>query len=310
MQAIPVVAAQASPYSMKILITGSNGFVGAGLIHFFLQKGHQVFATSFSDDLSPFASYTNYRFIRADFTDTSQCDHLLDLCRPHVVIHSGAMSKPDDCELQKSKALLVNATATGYLLNAAWKHGSQFILLSTDFVFDGHKRAHAEEDEPLPLSWYGHTKAEAEKLVLSYEYFPAVVRIVFVYGRSLFGRKCFPEMIADKLRNNISYKVVNDQFRTPTHIDDVSKGIDLVIQRKATGIFHIAGKNVLTPYDIAIATAALLCLDAGLLTPVSTASLNEIARRPLYGGLNISKAINELGYEPIDFYEGLKKTFY
>lgn len=295
---------------MKILITGSNGFVGSYLVKQCLQMGCEVFATSKGDDLSSFSSYKNYHFHRMDFTDPFQVHDVFEAVKPNVVVHSGAMSKPDECELNQSLAYAVNVEATVQLLLNAATYKSNFIFLSTDFIFNGEKGMHDEDDLPDPISYYGQTKMQAEEAVKEYEHPWSIVRTVFVYGKPLHGRDSFVNMIAKKLKNNEPYKIVDDQLRTPTYAEDLAKGIGSVIQLKAEGIYHLCGEDYLTPYTMSMKIAEALNISNHQLQPVSSKDLNEIAKRPLNSGLCIEKAKRELSYCPSGFGEALLKTLF
>lgn len=294
---------------MKILVTGSNGFVGSHVVNQLLHDGYEVFATSLSADLSKFQSYKNYHFLQTDLLSAYAIQDAFELIKPDVVVHCAAMSKPDECELRQADAYAMNVEATVQLLLNAAEYKSHFIHLSTDFIFNGEEGNHKEDDAPAPLSYYGRTKLEAEDAVKEYEYDWAIIRTVFVYGKTLHGRDSFIGMIAKKLKNNEQYKVVNDQERTPTYVSDLAKGISEIIKRKASGIFHLCGKNILTPYQMAVKTAETLGITyEKLLTPVTCKEFKEIAKRPLKSGLSIEKARHELGYEPLSFDEGLRRT--
>ncbi|SDC05282.1 SDR family oxidoreductase [Niabella drilacis] len=293
---------------MKILVTGSNGLVGSYVVQQLLDAGHTVFASSRMPDLSAFDGRPGYRFVQMDFTDPYALDAAFEAIQPEVVVHGGAMSKPDDCEKDQAEAYKINTVGTVQLLLNAAAHRSFFVFLSTDFIFNGQGGMHTENDPAGPLSYYGRTKLEAEEAVREYEYPWAIVRTVFVYGKPLYGRDCFVTMISKKIRNREAYRVVNDQERTPTYAGDLAKGIAAIIEKKATGIFHLCGEDQLSPYGMATRVAAYLGLDAPLLEPVTTASLNALARRPLKSGLDISRAKQVLGYAPVSFREGLEKT--
>ena len=293
--------------SMKILVTGSNGLVGSYVVRQLLEEGHAIYASSRSADLSDFKT-PNYHFTQLDFTDPYAVHAAFEVIQPDVVIHSGAMSKPDDCERNQAGAYEINMAGTVQLLLNAADYKSFFIFLSTDFVFNGKAGMHKEDDVPDPLSYYGKTKLEAEEAVREYEYGWAIVRTVFVYGKPLYGRDCFLTMIAKKLQKHEPFRIVNDQERTPTFVEDLAKGICAIVHKRATGIFHLSGKEVVTPYQMAIAVAGFMDIQTHRLQAVSTAELNELARRPLKSGLDISKARNELDYDPVSFKEGLQKT--
>jgi len=123
------------------------------------------------------------------------------------------------------------------------------------------------------------------------------------------GRGYLLSITKDKLEKGEQYNVVDDQFRTPTYVEDLVTGIVSVINKRATGIFHLSGVDILTPYQMASKTANYLGLDASLLKRVTAEDFKEPALRPPKTGFNIEKAKRELGYNPIGFAEGLAMTF-
>jgi dTDP-4-dehydrorhamnose reductase len=244
-----------------------------------------------------------------DFTDPFSIHDVFENIKPDVVIHAGAMSKPDECETNQMLAYLVNVEGTVQLLINSADLKSFFVFLSTDFVFDGERGMYDEDDKPNPVNYYGRTKLEAEESVKEYEFNWAIVRTVLVYGKNHSGHSNILKIVKEKLEKGEEYSVVDDQLRTPTYVEDLAKGIVSIIERKATGIFHLSGKDMLTPYQMAIKTAEYLGFDSSGIKKVTAASFSQPARRPAKTGFAIDKARKELGYEPLSFDEGLKKTF-
>ena len=294
---------------MKILITGANGFLGYYLVDQLLRKNFSVIATGRGQCRLPFSTHPNFSYEEMDFTDPFAVHDVFEKIKPNVVVHTGAMSKPDECELDQMKAYLVNVEGTVQLLINSADLNSFFIFLSTDFVFDGERGMYNENDIPAPVNYYGRTKLEAEEAVKEYEYDWTIVRTVLVYGKNHSGHNNILKIVKEKLDKGEKYNVVDDQVRTPTYVEDLAKGIVSIIEKKATGIFHLSGKDILTPYQMAIKTAEHLHLNSSVLKKVTAASFSQPARRPLKTGFIIEKARNELGYEPVSFDEGLKKTF-
>jgi dTDP-4-dehydrorhamnose reductase len=161
----------------------------------------------------------------------------------------------------------------------------------------------------MPVNFYGKTKAEAEDAVKEYEFDWAIVRTSLVYGVPVTGRGNLLTVVKEKLEKGEEYKVVDDQVRTPTYVEDLAAGIVSIIEKKATGIYHLSGEEVLTPYDMACQTADYLQLDSTLIKKVTAANFSQPARRPLRTNFIIDKAKKELGYQPVNFQTGLKKTF-
>jgi len=293
---------------MNILITGANGFLGYYLVDQLLKKNFSVIATGKGECRLPFTD-KNFVYRVMDFTDPFAVDAVFNEHKPGVVIHAGAMGKPDECEMNQMLAYVVNVEGTVHLLLNAEEQKSFFVFVSTDFVFDGEKGMYTEEDAPRPINYYGRTKMEAEEAVKDYPFDWCIVRTVLVYGKNYSGRNNILSIVKEKLGKGEEYSVVDDQSRTPTYVEDLAKGIVAVIEQKAKGIFHISGKDVLTPYQMAIITANHLGLNKSLIKKVTAAEFSQPAKRPPKTGFIIEKARKELGYEPLSFDEGLKKTF-
>jgi dTDP-4-dehydrorhamnose reductase len=293
---------------MKILITGANGFLGYYLVEQLLAKKYLVIATGRGACRLPFSDQKNFQYIEMDFTNPFSIHDVFEKIKPDVVIHAGAMSKPDECETNQMQAYLVNVEGTVQLLINSDELKSFFIFLSTDFVFDGEQGMYDENDVPQPVNYYGRTKLEAEEAVKEYEHDWAIVRTVLVYGTNHSGHANILKIVKEKLEKGEVYNVVDDQVRTPTYVEDLASGIVAIIEKRATGIFHLSGKDILTPYQMAIKTADHLRLDSSVLKKVTAASFSQPARRPLKTGFIIDKARKELGYEPLSFDEGLRQT--
>src|SRR6185503_68627 len=210
---------------MKILITGANGFLGYYLVEQLLEKDYSVIATGKGECRLPFTHGTKFQYLSMDFTDPFSIHDVFENIKPDVVIHAGAMSKPDDCELDQMKAYLINVEGTVQLLINAEDLKSFFIFLSTDFVFDGEKGMYKEEDLPGPVNYYGKTKLEAEEAVIEYEHDWAIVRTILVYGDPLSGKDNILTNTRKKLQKGEEYKVVSDQLRTPTYVEDLATAI-------------------------------------------------------------------------------------
>lgn len=294
---------------MTILITGANGFLGQYLSLQLLEKGYTVLATAKGACRLPLQNRTGFYYETLDFTDPFATHDLFEKYKPQVVVHAGAMTRVDDCEQEQWPAYLVNVEGTVNLLMNAEEQKSFFIFVSTDFIFDGEKGNYAEQEIPNPVNFYGKTKLEAEEAVQEYEYDWAIVRTSLVYGKPVAGRGNILTVVKEKLEKGEEYKVVSDQLRTPTYIEDLAKAIVLIIEKKARGVYHIAGPDTMTPYQMACELAAHLQLNSSLLKEVTAPDFSQPARRPLKTNFIIDKAKRELGYQPVSFAEGLSKTF-
>jgi dTDP-4-dehydrorhamnose reductase len=295
---------------MKVIVTGANGLLGQHLVNLLLEEGFFVIATGKGHSRLPFRNSETYRYRDVDITDKDAVGDLLISEKPEIVIHAAAMTQVDECELQQDQCFNINVNGTAHVLSQTEPHSQIIIYISSDFVFDGEKGNYTEEDPLNPVNWYGYTKTMAEALIKASTIPWAIVRTSLVYGNSLNGtRKNIIAWVKDKLTKKETIKVVDDQLRTPTYVEDLAKGVLLIMEKKLTGIFHLSGKDILSPYSMAGKTAAHFFLDKDLIERVNASVFTQPAKRPPVTGLSIEKARNQLGYEPLSFEEGLKKMF-
>jgi dTDP-4-dehydrorhamnose reductase len=291
---------------MKILITGSNGLLGQKLVTLLSQNPDiQLFATSKGENRISFND--GYEYLEMDITNVEQVEKIIDKTRPDAIIHTAAMTNADQCEAEKDLCWTMNVIATEYLVKAAEKHQIFFCYLSTDFVFDGLTGPYREENLPSPVSFYGWSKYAGEEVVKRAKCPCSIIRTVLVYGiLEDMSRSNIILWVKKSLEAKQNIKVVTDQFRTPTLAEDLAMGCYLVVSKKVEGIFHISGKDFLTPYEMAIKTADFFGLDKSLITPVNANTFTQPAKRPPRTGFILDKAVSVLGYNPVSFEEGIE----
>jgi dTDP-4-dehydrorhamnose reductase len=295
---------------MKILVTGANGLLGQTIVRQLLEKKYDVVATGRGPDraeVTP-SSPTYYKSI--DITDGPAIEHFILEQKPAVIVHAAAMTQVDQCELHKQECYNINVTATRFIIDAAKAVNARFIFVSTDFIFDGNDGPYKESDEPAPVNYYGSTKMVAEKAVMESGLDYAIARTILVYGVvPATGRTNIIGFVRQHLEANQPIKMVTDQVRTPTFVDDLARGIILIIEKNGRGIYHLSGEEEMTPYDIAIETAKYFGLNEELIAKSTSEEIKQPAVRPPKTGFDISKAKKELGYKPKSFREGLEELF-
>ncbi|MCS7005819.1 MAG: SDR family oxidoreductase [Cytophagales bacterium] len=289
---------------MRILITGANGLVGRVLLEKMAATSQwEIFATSRGEHR---VSHFNYHYFSADLTNESDIDSLIRAVQPHVLVHSAAITQVDVCELQREQALRTNVEAVHRLVRMLQPYRTHFIYLSTDFVFDGQKGMYTETDIPNPINFYGFTKAEAEKIVENSGLPFNVVRTVLVYGiLPNMSRQNILTWIIHNLEARKPIRVVNDQWRTPTYVEDLANGLKLLARLRPVGYFNLAGSEYLTPYQFALRVAEIFDLDSSLISPTYAHEFKETGTRPFKTGLKINKAQEILGYQPTPLNESL-----
>ena len=289
----------------KILITGTNGLLGQKLVYALRDReDYQVIATARGENR--LLEKEGYLYETLDITNADEVEQVFVKHQPQVVIHGAAMTNVDVCEDEKEQCWTINVDAVRHLLKAAQKCESHFIHVSTDFIFDGAAGPYSEEAQPNPLSYYGESKLAAEELVRKYTGPWAIARTVLVYGLvDNMSRSNIVLWAKGALEKGAPINVVNDQFRTPTLAEDLAKGCILIADKKAKGVFNISGKDQLNVLQIVEKVADFYHLNKSLICAISSETLNQRAKRPPVTGFVLTKAIQELGYQPHSFEEGI-----
>lgn len=290
---------------MKTLIIGANGFTGRRILqHLSLCGGYELTGCSLHKDIQP---ESNTRFVQADINDHPVIGRLIGEMRPDVVINASALSVPDYCESHHEEAHAANVLAVENMVRCCEQEGSRFIHLSTDFVFDGKNRSlYIEEDIPAPVNYYGLSKYQGELAVAANCSNYANVRVVVVYGKALPGQHGnILQLVKNRLEAGQQIRVVSDQYRTPTWVEDIAIGVEKLMHVSLNGTWHICGGECLSIADIAYRVADYFKLDRSLIILVTTEEMNEATPRPRFSGLSIEKAKRELGYTPHTLEEGM-----
>jgi len=289
----------------KILVTGSNGLLGQKITELALaDQTIELIATSRGENRHPIKS--GYRYVDLDILDQHQLRETVAEYRPDAIINTAAMTNVDACEHDPEGCRKLNVDAVATLVELCEAYSIHLIHLSTDFIFDGKEGPYAEDAAPNPLSLYGQSKWDAEKLIQQSTCKWAILRTILVYG-----------VVADMSRSNIvlwakgalekgqPLNVVNDQWRMPTLAEDLAQACLLAVTRQAEGIFHISGEDLFAIHELVAAVADFWGLDKSLIHEVSSSTLSQAAPRPARTGFVLDKARSVLGYAPHSFREGL-----
>lgn len=292
----------------KILITGSNGLLGQKLVHLICTEysnKYTLIATSKGENRIHKVSGFEYRSM--DIGNAEEVAALFEEIQPDYLINTAAMTNVDACEEDQEACKRANVEAVENLAKQAEKYQTHFTHLSTDFIFDGKSGPYKETDEPNPLSYYGWSKLEGEKIVESLSTPWAIARTIIVYG-----------IVEDMSRSNIvlwaksalekgdKLTIVNDQFRSPTLAEDLAKGCMQIIEKDAVGVYHLSGKDQMSIVELVRRVAQYFNLDDSNVVEISSESLNQAAKRPPKTGFILDKARSELNYSPHSFEEGIK----
>lgn len=291
---------------MRILITGSNGLLGQKLVKQCLKKNIDFLATSKGSNRNSACPANNYMSL--DITNKLEINQIFAGFYPTHVIHTAAITNVDYCELNPNECEQVNVEATHMLFAASQQFEAHFQLLSTDFVFDGENGPYKETDEVNPLSVYAKSKVDAEQLLLNSNYSNwSIARTIIVYGTGFnLSRSNIVLWALDALSKQQPMNVINDQFRMPTWADDLAWGCLAICLQNKTGIFHLCGPELLGIDQIVHRVAAFLAVSTEQVNIIDSSTLNQPAKRPPKTGFDLTKARQEIGYNPKSLEETLK----
>jgi dTDP-4-dehydrorhamnose reductase len=233
---------------MKILVTGLNGLIG-----------WQVFQKVRMDHTA-LGTYRRHHpqllgdsYFRLDLHNQEELKSFLEQFQPDYIIHAWSMCDLDLCEQIPQMAEKVNVHGLQKMLNAIQGLSSlkKFVYISTDHVFCGEQGKYNESDKPVPKHVYGRTKYEAEQRVHGLDIPYLIVRPGLTIGQSLQGNKGPRDFLFARIQARKPIHYFTDEWRSPIHADELAEQVLNLTLSDQTGIFHIAGEQILNRYDLA-----------------------------------------------------------
>jgi dTDP-4-dehydrorhamnose reductase len=290
---------------IRVLVTGSNGLLGQKIVYQLIKrKDIDLIATAKGPNR--LIEKKGYKYLDLDITNENQVYRALESFKPNSVINCAAMTNVDACEKNQEDCWDINVNAVKYIATASKLVNAHLVHLSTDFIFDGKDGPYAEIDSPNPLHFYAKSKYESEKIVQKIMTKWSIARTIIIYGiTDNMSRSNLVIWAKKEMENGNSINVINDQYRSPTLAEDLAKGCISIVDHSAYGIYHLSGPKTYSILELVNIVADFYKLDKSLINPISTASLNQPAKRPLITGFIIEKARKDLGYNPVNFLEGI-----
>lgn len=270
----------------------------------YLSAKGDVFATAQKSGLPIDGSHNSFRL---DIRRKEDCLEVIKLVKPDVVVLLAAISKLGHCFNDQELAWETNVNGAENIALLSRETNARVVYISTDLVFDGKKSFSSEGEAACPVCYYGKTKLEGEKKVLSVKGTNLVLRASLLYGLSRNGSNCFTETIIDELRKGNEIRLFTDEFRTPLFIDDLCSIIYFALQRNdLCGIFHAGGPERMSRYEFGMKVAEIFDLDKNLIVPVSLRDLPVGEdKRPVDCSLDSSALWNKIPFEMTGLKEGL-----
>jgi dTDP-4-dehydrorhamnose reductase len=272
---------------MKIVIVGAGGRLGAALMREYREK----------------YDIAGFNHAQLDLASLDDVRGKLRTMNFDLLINAAGFTNVDACETERDRAFLINAEAPGVLAEICNAKEAKLIHFSTDYVFDGKKRApYTEEDQANPISFYGESKLAGEKNVLAAENGHLVVRLSWVFGPD---RPSFIDAMIKRAQQDEKIDAISDKFSTPTYTHDVARMLPQFFDRVVEGsILHFANTGKCSWQEYA-QWALDCCRDIGIplkARTVGALALRDmsrwVARRPVYSVLSTAKYIELTGTAP------------
>ena len=279
----------------KIAILGAGGRLGAALVRAY-SPGYEVAGFTRGD---------------LDLADLDKLRSTLSARKFDVLINAAALTNVDYCENHRDEALHLNAEAPRVLAEICRKQNARFVHISTDYVFDGEKRApYLEEDPAEPISVYGESKREGERRVAEANERALIARVSWVFGPD---RPSFVDAILRKAREEETVVAVADKFSTPTYTHDIASLLQPFLEKESqgNGLLHLANRGECSWQEYA--QWALDCchregvkMKARTVGATSLAAMTHfIAQRPVYTVLATEKYERITNQAPRDWHDAV-----
>lgn len=277
---------------MRVLVTGAEGQLGRSI---------QRVAEGVDD------SYIFTDVADLDITDRSAVEAFVANNGIDVIVNCAAYTNVERAEDEEDNALLLNATAVGYLAEAAKQNDALLIHISTDYVYMGGCCSMlTEQSTPQPLNAYGRTKWAGEQAVTASGCHHIILRTAWLYSE--WGSNFVKTMLRLTAERE-SINVVSDQIGTPTYAGDLARAIVQIIAERnfREGVYHYTNMGECSWWQFACEIARLAGNDECDVKPCTTVEYPTKARRPLNTVLDKSKFIRTFGIEIPEWRESLNR---
>ena len=282
-----------------VLVTGANGQLGNELKEM-SQQINLPFRFHFTDT------------DELDITNPDQVDEFVRINDIEYIINCAAYTAVDKAEADRDKAFAVNVTGVENIASAAKKYNAKVLHISTDFVFDGlSDTPYIESDAVNPLSVYGETKFEGEKILQSLTPEWVIIRTSWLY--STYGTNFVKSMIR-LMTERDKLTIVENEIGTPTYAADLAEMIIHIMQYSEekewkTGLYHFANRGVVSRFDFAREIKAQAGIENCYLMPTTAEEYGALAKRPAYSALDVSKISDAFKVEIPEWKEALSRCF-
>lgn len=309
---------------MKIFVTGSGGFIGHNVTRFLEQQGHEIFGidnrTNYGfipNDELDYLLKERFKRIRSvplvgDIRNSSDIAQRVGIFGINTIIHLASFPRQKVVSQNPAVASEVMSTGLINLLEAAVTHRvKRFVYISSSMVYGDFENDVSEDAPCNPIGQYGIMKYMGEKLVQDYarqhgfEY--VIIRPSAVYGELDVEDRVVSKFMLGAMRGDTLKVKGAGEVLDFTYVEDAALGIAqaAVSPNAANKIYNITRSDQ---------TLVTLKEAAELAIRIAGRGNLEIQDRdlafPKRGRLNISRAMQDFGYNPtVSVEEGFQKYY-
>jgi len=268
----------------QLLLIGNDG-----------QVGYELERT-----LAPLGRVTTLCYPTIDFAEPDSIVRAVRAAKPDLIVNAAAYTAVDKAESDSTLCWKLNAAAPAILAGEAKRLGAGLVHFSTDFVFDGQKKApYTEDDVPHPLGIYGQTKLDGDIAIRDSGVPHLIFRLAWVYGRR---GKNFLLTMQRLAAEGKPIRVVADQVGSPTWCRVIAEATAKALARTqdeqgafhlgdVSGTYHCVCKGETSWHGFA---RAIVPTEIPV-SAITTADYPTPARRPPYSALCCTKLEKTFG---------------
>ena len=281
---------------LPLLITGIAGVAGYNAFHYFRDKyPGQVIG------IRPLVTFrlNGDGIVPLDMEDAIGVRDLFHKYRFRSVLHTLGNCALKACHVNPRMARLVNVVSASVIVENVIAHKCRLVHLSSDLVFSGTRGGnHRETDAVDPVSMYGITMAEAERLVAVNVPSAIIGRISLPMGPSFNRHAGAIDWIDSRFRNNRPATLYFDEVRSSTYCEDLNVVFERFLCTEESGIYHLGGPQPLALYEIAQIINRVGGYPSQLLKGCPRVQAGPVPPRAGNVSMNSDKLCNLLGHQP------------
>ena len=285
---------------MIILLTGASGLVGSAVARTAARRGHKVVGVvgQYAGELPGLAQR-----LPLDLADVAAAQRAVLEVFPDAIINAAALSSPAACAQEPSRSYVLNVALPAMLAQLAHHLSARYVHFSSEQVFDGTCPPYGVDSPPHPISLYARQKLESEKAVREAAAgFACTVRLPLLLGNSPSAQRSVHERLLLDWQAGRPVRAYTDEYRQVALADNVAEmAVELCERNDVTGLFHWAGTEVVSRYELAVRLREHFKLAADLapVEAIGRKDTPEIAReRPADLRLDLHPLVGLLKTQP------------